>query len=88
MQGIAVLTNPQGKPSVLTIDLTNHDQRLDGLIDQLLKEVVQDDTQNERTFWTALGTESFNGAYSENEFEYSEADLKTLNPNFELWKAK
>ena len=96
MQGISVLTNPQGKPKTLTIDVEQHDNQLDpfvrGLLDLLQQQKTEPTTspdyeyaasfeEERREFLYASGILA-NRAYGDDEPEYTVKDLKWINPNF------
>lgn len=82
MQGISILRDETGQPAMLTVSLREHDERLNRAVETLLREAEELETQNEREYWARLGAEGLNRAYGDDEPDYTEADLKWVNPNF------
>jgi hypothetical protein len=92
MQGLSVITSPQGQPKILTIDVEQHDQQLNPLVAALLTlleaeqqppayEMAATFDEERREFLEASAI-NLNRAYGDDEPEYTIADLKALNPNF------
>jgi hypothetical protein len=82
MQGLSILTDPQGQPRTAMIDLQQHDDQLNPLVAGLLQLIQhREEDEERRIFFDASGI-SANAAYDEDEYEYTIADLKTINPNF------
>jgi hypothetical protein len=82
MQGLSVITDPNGQPKTVTIDLQQHDSQLNPLVTGLLQllDQQQEDTER-RAFFDASGIAA-NARYDEDEEEYTVADLIAVNPNF------
>jgi uncharacterized protein YkuJ len=82
MQGLSVLTDPEGNPKTAMIDLQQHDSQLNPLVSGLLDLLQQQQEDDERRlFFDASGIVA-NASYSDDEEEYTIADLKAVNPNF------
>ncbi len=83
MQGLSVLTDPNGRPKTAMIDLQQHDAQLNPLVAGLLDLLnQQQETDERRLFFDASGIEA-NARYDEDEEEYTVADLIAVNPNFD-----
>ena len=72
MQGISVLTNSQGQPKTLTIDVEQHDNQLDPFVRGLLDLLAQQAEEQERADWRATAHNSLNRAYDDDEPDYSD----------------
>jgi hypothetical protein len=82
MQGLSVITDPNGQPKTVTIDLQQHDAQLNPLVTGLLQLLDQQQEDSERrAFFDASGIMA-NARYDEDEEEYTVADLIAVNPNF------
>jgi hypothetical protein len=82
MQGLSISTDQQGQPQTFIIDVNQHDDRLNPLVAGLFQLIQQQDEEQERReFFDASGITA-NAAYDEDEYEYTVADLKTINPDF------
>ncbi len=90
MQGISILTDPAGNPSVLTVDLKHHAPDVDGVLSELLSilDRAQQQEQAERRDWLRLSAQGIERAYGDDEPEYTDADLKEINPNYRPWKER
>jgi hypothetical protein len=82
MQGLSVLTDPEGNPKTVTIDLQQHDSQLNPLVSGLLDLLQQQQEADERRLFFDASGITANAAYSDDEEEYTIADLKAINPNF------
>ena len=82
MQGISIITKPTGEPSVMTSDFNQLDERLNGVVQKLLKEVEEMEAMQEQSFWYGLGAQNLERAYDTDEPEYTESDLITINPEY------
>ena len=82
MQGLSILTDPQGNPKTVMIDLQQHDSQLNPLVAGLLELLWQQEQDTERReFFDASGITA-NAAYSDDEVEYTIDDCLWINPNF------
>lgn len=90
MQGISILTDPAGNPSILTVDLKHHAPDVDGVLSELLAilDRAREQEQAERRDWLRLSAQGLNRAYGDDEPEYTDADLKELNPDYRPWKER
>lgn len=77
MQGIALITTPQGKPKTLTIDLEQHDKQLDPFVNGLLDLLAQQAEQQERRDFMDAAAMSLNRAYGDDEPDYSDVPAYT-----------
>ncbi len=82
MQGLSILTDPQGKPKTATIDLQQHDNQLTPLVAGLLDLLSQQQEDTERREFLEASMINLNRAYGEDEEEYTEADCIWINPDF------
>jgi hypothetical protein len=82
MQGISLLTDPNGQPAVLTIDLRNLTDEVSPLVAGLLELLQQQDEEQERREWVASSLYNLNRAYGDDEPEYTDEDLVWKNPDF------
>jgi len=82
MQGISVITNAAGQPKTLTIDVEQHDQSLDPLVNGLLDLLMQKTEDTERQEFLYASGALANRAYSDDEPEYTDAHLIERNPNY------
>jgi hypothetical protein len=82
MQGLSILTDPQGNPKTVMIDLQQHDSKLNTLVAGLLDLLQQQDEDTQRReFFNASGITA-NAAYSDDEVEYTINDCAWVNPDF------
>ena len=97
MQGVSVITDLNGQPAVLTIDLRRLDPTDSPLVAALLGRLTADTgqpdalpvayemadsfEQERREFLEASGIRA-NRAYSNDEYDYTDADLIERNPNY------
>lgn len=82
MQGVAITNHPNGQPAKLTIDFDKLPADASPLIEGLLARVRQESENEERRdFFDASGITA-NEAYSDDEEEYTIADCKWVNPDF------
>ena len=81
MQGISVITNPQGQPKTLTIDVEQHDQQLDpfvrGLLNLLQQTPPRHTDTDERAESRAAAHAALNRTYSDDEPDYSDIPAYT-----------
>ena len=82
MQGVSLITDPQGQPKILTIDVQLHDRQLDPLVRSLLTLLQQQEEATERAEWLAFSSAQLERAYGEDEPDYDETDLIERNPNY------
>ncbi len=82
MQGLSILTDPQGNPKTATIDLLQHDSQLNPLVAGLLDLLNQQKGDRERREFLEASMINLNRAYGEDEVEYTEADCIWINPDF------
>gem|GEM_PF-2563191 len=82
MQGLSVITDPQGNPKTVTIDMQEHDSQLNPMVAGLLNllQQQQEDTER-REFFDASGITA-NANYNEDEVEYTVDDCVWINPDF------
>ena len=76
MQGISVLTNPQGKPKTLTIDVEQHDDELTPFVKGLLDLLEQQEEKQERADFRAAAHAALNRAYGDDEPDYSDVPAR------------
>lgn len=90
MQGISILTDPAGNPSILTVDLKHHAPVVDGVLSELLAilDRAREQEQAERRDWLRLSAQGLNRAYGDDEPEYTDADLIERNPDYRPWKER
>ena len=90
MQGISILTDPAGNPSILTVDLKHHAPDVDGVLSELLSilDRAREQEEAERRDWLRLSAQGLERAYGDDEPEYTDADLKELNPDYRPWKER
>ena len=77
MTGISLITDPQGKPKILTIDVQNHDQQLDPFVTGLLDLLQQQSEDTERADWIAIAHAALNRGYSDDEPDYDDVPAMT-----------
>ena len=82
MQGLSVLTDPNGQPRTAMIDLQQHDAQLNPLVAGLLDLLNQQQETDERREFLEASLLNLNRAYGEDEPEYTAADCVWLNPDF------
>ncbi len=89
MQGVSVITDPNGQPAVLTIDLRSLDPTDSPLVMALLSRLKADPIisptqtiEQERREFLEASMLNLNRAYGEDEMEYTDADLIWKNPDF------
>ncbi len=82
MNGIHVINDTNGKPAVLTIDLNNLDPTVSPLVSGLLARVGQDANDTERQEFLYISGLLGGRAYSNDEPEYTDANLIERNPNY------
>jgi len=82
MQGVSIITSPEGLPKILTIDVEHHDSQLNPLITGLLTLIRQQEEQSERADYHALSMHGLARAYGDDEPEYTDEDLIWKNPDF------
>lgn len=83
MQGVSLITDPQGQPKILTIDVQLHDRQLDPLVSSLLALLAQQQEVTERAEWLAFSSAQLERAYGDDEPDYDETDLIERNPNYQ-----
>lgn len=90
MQGVSILTDPAGNPSILTVDLKHHAPDVDGVLSELLSilDRAREQEEAERRDWLRLSASGLERAYGDDEPEYTDADLKELNPDYRPWKER
>ncbi|GAA4402222.1 hypothetical protein GCM10023187_17180 [Nibrella viscosa] len=84
MQGISVITDPNGQPAVLTIDLRNLDPAVSPLVTALLGQIeaAPESFDYEHQEFLHASAINLSRAYGDDEPEYDETDLKERNPNY------
>ncbi|GAB3639721.1 hypothetical protein [Spirosoma arcticum] len=82
MQGVSLITDQQGNPRILTIDVQQHDSQLNPLIAGLLDLIRQQDEDTERADFYAQSIQGLARAYGDDEPDYSDAELTWTNPNY------
>jgi len=95
MQGISIMNDPAGNPSILTVDLKHHAPDVDGVLSELLSILDRAQQQEEaerpsaeRRDWLRLSAQGIERAYGDDEPEYTDADLKEHNPDYRPWKER
>ncbi len=76
MQGISVITNPQGEPKQLVLDIDQHDQQLNPFVRGLLDLLQQQAENTERADQRAAAHAALNRAYGDDEPDYSDAERR------------
>lgn len=82
MQGLSVIIDPEGNPKTAMIDLQQHDDQLNPLVAGLLQLLSQQEEDTERREFLEASMLNLNRAYGKDEYEYTEADLIWINPDF------
>ena len=77
MQGLSILTDPQGKPKTAMIDLQQHDTQLNPLVIGLLELLNQQQEDTERADYQAMAHAALNRAYGDDEPDYSDVPAYT-----------
>ena len=72
MQGISVITDPQGQPKTLTIDVEQHDTELDPFVRGLLDLLQQQAANAERADFRAAAHNALNRGYGDDEPDYDD----------------
>ena len=83
MQGLSILTDPQGNPKTAMIDLQQHDNQLNPLVAGLLDLLTQQQEDHERREFLEASMLNLNRAYGDDEPEYTDAHLIERNPNYQ-----
>lgn len=81
MQGLAILTDPQGQPKTVAIDVQQHDAQLSPIVAGLLQLIQQQSgRQTEEEEWRLLAHKALNRAYGDDEPDYDDVPaVKTLH---------
>ncbi|WP_020605665.1 hypothetical protein [Spirosoma spitsbergense] len=77
MQGVSLITDPQGQPKILTIDIEQHDNQLDPFVSGLLDLIQQQAEETERADFRAAAHAALNRSYGDNEPDYSDVPAYT-----------
>ena len=77
MQGLSILTDPQGKPKTAMIDLQQHDTQLNPLVIGLLELLNQQQEDAERADFQTMAHAALNRAYGDDEPDYSDVPAYT-----------
>jgi hypothetical protein len=77
MQGLSVITHPNGQPKTAMIDLDQHDEQLNPLVAGLLQLLRQQDEDDERRDWRLLAHAGLNRAYGDEEPDYDDVQALT-----------
>ena len=72
MTGVSLITDPNGTPAVLTIDLRTLDPANSPLVAGLLAKMEQEAEATDRADWGTLAHAALNRAYGEDEPDYSD----------------
>lgn len=83
MTGISLITDPEGKPKILTIDIQNHDQQLDPLVSGLLDLLQQQAEDTERADFRAAAHAALNRMYGNDEPDYDDVPAMTTTARHE-----
>jgi hypothetical protein len=67
MQGVSLITDPQGQPKILTIDIEQHDNQLDPFVSGLLNLIQQQAEETERADFRAAAHAVLNRGYGDDE---------------------
>lgn len=78
MQGISLITGPQGQPKTLLIDIEQHDNQLDPFVKGLLNLLQQQTEDTERADWRAIAHAALNRSYGDDEPDYD--DVPAMRP--------
>ena len=65
------MTDPNGKPSFLAVDLNHLDPAISQLVKELLERVQQAAETTERADWQSLAHTALNRVYGDDEPDYS-----------------
>lgn len=79
MQGVSLMTDPNGKPSFLAVDLNHLDPSISPLIEGLLERIQQTDEASERADWRLLAHTTLNRVYGDDEPDYSDVPAMTTH---------
>lgn len=93
MQGVSIISHPNGQPAVLTIHLDSLPAEVSPLVTALLNQIQADERtalpyefaptfEQERREFLEASMINLNRAYGEDEVEYTIDDCKWVNPNF------
>ncbi len=77
MQGLSILTDPQGNPKTAMIDLQQHDDQLNPLVAGLFNLLNQQQEDRERQEFIEAAMINLNRAYSDDEPHYSDVPAYT-----------
>lgn len=77
MTGLSVITNQEGKPKTITIDVERHDQQLDPLVTGLLDLLQQKAEDTERADFRAAAHTALNRSYGDDEPDYDDVPAYT-----------
>lgn len=77
MTGISLITDPQGQPKILTIDLQDHDQQLNPLVMGLLDLLQGKAEDSERADFRAAAHAALNRGYGDDEPDYDDVPAMT-----------
>ncbi len=77
MQGVSLITDPQGQPKILTIDIEQHDNQLDPFVTGLLNLIQQQAEETERADFRAAAHAALNRGYGDDEPDYSDVPAYT-----------
>lgn len=80
MNGVSLITDPNGTPAVLTIDLRTLDPANSLLVAGLLAKMEQEAEATDRADWRTLAHATLNRVYGEDEPDYSDVPAMTT-PN-------
>ncbi|MCY7359840.1 MAG: hypothetical protein LH609_20795 [Rudanella sp.] len=80
MQGVSLMTDPNGKPSFLTIDLHHLNPAISPLVEEVLDLIRRADEETERADFRAAAHAALNRAYGDDEPDYDDVPAMTIHP--------
>lgn len=80
MQGISLMTDPNGKPSFLAVDLNHLDPAISPVVEGLLNLIQRSEEDTERADFRAAAHYALNRAYGDDEPDYDDVPAMTTNP--------
>ncbi len=77
MTGLSVITNPEGKPKTITVDVEQHDNLLDPFVQGVLDLLEQQAEDTERADFQAAAHYALNRGYGDDEPDYDDVPAMT-----------
>ena len=77
MTALSVITNPEGKPKPITVDVEQHDHLLNPFVQGVLDQLEQRAEDKERADFRAAAYDALNQVYGDDEPDYSDVPAYT-----------